>query len=55
MGFIVFEKAYDKVNSEALWQVLRVCDMKGKLLGGIKNMYDDSLTCVRVKGDLGLG
>ena len=25
-------------------------DVRDKLLGGIKNMYIDSLTCVRVKG-----
>ena len=26
-------------------------DFRGKLLGGIKSMYFDSLACVRVKGD----
>ena len=31
MGFIDMEKAYDKVNMEALWQVLRIYDMGGKL------------------------
>ena len=25
-------------------------DVRGKLLGGIKNIYVDSLPCVRVKG-----
>ena len=35
MGFIDLEKAYDKVNKEALWQVVR--------------MYD-SYNCVKVKG-----
>ena len=25
-------------------------DVEGKLLGGIKSMYVDSLACVRVKG-----
>ena len=33
-----------------LWQVLRMYDLEGKLLSGIKSMYVDSLACVRVKG-----
>ena len=44
------EKAYDRVNWEALWQVLRMYDVGGKVLNGIKGMYVNSLTCVRVKG-----
>ena len=47
VGFIDLEKTY---NREALWQVLRMYDVWGKLLGGIKNMYVDSLACVKVKG-----
>ena len=50
MGFIDLEKAYDRVNMEALWQVLRMYDVIGKLLNGIKNMYIDYSACVRVKG-----
>ena len=50
MGFIDLEKAYDRVNREALWQVQRMYDLESKLLGGIKSMYDHSLACVRVKG-----
>ena len=48
--FIDLEKAYDKVNRETLWQVLRIYDVEGKLWIGIKNMYVDSSACVRVKG-----
>ena len=33
-----------------LWQVLRMYDVGGKLLSGIKSMYGDSSACVRVKG-----
>ena len=29
MGFIDLEKTYDRVNREALWQVLRMCDVGG--------------------------
>ena len=44
------EKAYDRVNNEALWQVLRMYDVGGKLLNGIKSMYVNSLICLIVKG-----
>ena len=43
------EKIYNRVNKESLWQVLRMYDMDGKLLNGIKSLYVNSLTCVRVK------
>ena len=42
MGFIDLEKVYDRVNREALWQVLRMYDVGNILLSGIKSMYDDS-------------
>ena len=50
MGFIDLEKAYDRVNREALWQVMRFYDVRVKLLEEIKSMYVDSLACVSVKG-----
>ena len=50
MGFIDLEKAYDRVNREALCQVLRMYDMGGKLLNGIKIMYVNSLDRFREKG-----
>ena len=34
---------------EALWQVLRMYDVGGKLLNGMKSMYVNSLAFVRVK------
>ena len=50
VDFIDLEKAYDKVNKEALWQVLRVYDVGGNLFSDIKSIYINSLSCVRVKG-----
>ena len=44
------EKNYDRVNREALWQVLGMYDVSGKLLSGIKSMYVNSLALIRVKG-----
>ena len=52
VGFRDLEKSYDRVNRESLWQVLRMYDIGGKLLVGIKSMYVDSLTCVRLKGSV---
>ena len=50
LGFIDLEKAYDRIKREALWEVLRMYDVEGKLLSGIKSMYVDSSASVRVKG-----
>ena len=50
MGFMDLEEAYDRVNREDLWQVLKIYDVGGKLLSGIKSMYVNSLACVKVKG-----
>ena len=44
MGFIDLEKAYNRVNKEALWQVLRMYDVGSNLLGGIKSMLIVSLS-----------
>ena len=49
-GFMDLEKAYDRVNRKALWQVLRIYDVGGELLNGIKSAYVNILACVRVKG-----
>ena len=38
MGFIDLKKLYDRVNREDLWQVLRMYEVWGKLLSGIKRM-----------------
>ena len=38
MDFMNFEKPYDNVNREALWQALRMYDVGGKLVNGIRSM-----------------
>ena len=43
-----WRKVYDRVNREVLRQVLRMYDVGGKLLNGIKSMYVNSLAYVRV-------
>ena len=47
--FYGLEEPYDRVNRKALWQVLRIYDVDGKLLNGMKRMNVNSLACVRVK------
>ena len=47
MGFIVLEKAYNRVNREALWQVLRMYDVGGKLSGRFKSISVGNLACVK--------
>ena len=49
-SFMDLEKTYDRVIREALWLVLRMYDVGGKLLYGIKNVYVSSVACIRVKG-----
>ena len=39
VGFMNLEKAYDSVSRETLWQLLRMYDVSGQLLNGIKSMY----------------
>ena len=50
VGFIDLEKGCNRVNEEALCQVLRVYDIGDELLSGVESMYVDGSTCVRVKG-----
>ena len=38
MSFMDLEKACGRVNREAIWQVLRMYDVGGKLLNGIKTV-----------------
>ena len=49
-SFMDLEKTYDRVIRETLWLVLRMYDVGGKLLYGIKNVYVSSVACIRVKG-----
>ncbi len=50
VAFVDLEKAYDTVSRKKLWRVLEgyknIC---GKLLTGIKALYEGSQACVRVE------
>ncbi len=47
------EKAYDRVDREALWSVLRIYGVGGKLLKGIQAFYKEANACERGYGGLG--
>lgn len=48
MAFLDLEKAYDRVQRESLWEVLKIYGIGGKLLNAIKSFYKCSESCVRV-------
>src|SRR5678815_3765702 len=50
LGFMDLQQVYDRINGEDLWQVLVIYGVGGRLLNGIKSMYDDSEVCVRING-----
>ncbi len=49
-AFMDLEKAYDRVNREALWSVLQICDVGGQLLKGIQAFYRGKCMCEGGRG-----
>ena len=47
-AFMDLEKAYDRVDRDALWEVMRIYGVGGRLLRAVKSFYVDSKACVRV-------
>ena len=47
-AFMDLEKAYDRVDRGALWRMLSLYGIGGKLLSAVKSFYVDSRACVRV-------
>ncbi len=50
--FMDLEKAYDRVDWEALLNVLKICGVGGQLIKGIKALYREANACVKVDGGL---
>ena len=46
------EKAYDRVDRDAMWNVLRMYGIGGRLLQGVKSLYVGSKACVRVGNEV---
>ncbi len=49
-AFMDLEKAYDRVDREALWSVLKIFGVGGQLLKGIQAFHREANVCVRVGG-----
>jgi hypothetical protein len=48
LDFMHLQQAYDRIKREALWQVLMIYGINGRLLNGIKSVYVDNEACVRI-------
>ena len=46
------EKAYDTIDRNGMWQMLRVYGVGGKLLKEMQSFYVDSGACVQVGNDV---
>ena len=51
-AFLDLEKAYDRVDRDAMWNVLRLYGLGGRLLQGVKSLYVGSKACVRVRNEV---
>ncbi len=49
-AFMDLEKAYNGVDREALWSVLKIYGVGGQLLKGIQAFYSEANACVRLVG-----
>ena len=50
--FIDFKKAFDLVDRNTLWLILKKNGVRGKMYKAIKSMYEDVKARVRIGGDL---
>ncbi len=44
-------KIYQRVHWLALWEVLKIYGMEGKLLSAIKSVYGEASACVKIRGE----
>ena len=51
-AFLDLEKAYDRVDREAMWKMLRIYGVGGRLLRAVQSMYAGSKACVRVGSEM---
>ena len=48
VSYMDLDKAYDRIDSDAMWRVLIIHGINGSLLKGIQNLYVESEVCVMV-------
>ena len=51
LAFMDLEKAYDSVDRAALWRVMEMYGVGGKLIKAVESMYEGGKACVRVCGE----
>ena len=51
-AFLYLEKAYDRVDRDAVWNVFRLYGIGGRLLRGVNSLYVGSKACVRVGNEV---
>ena len=51
-AFLDLEKGYGRVDRDAMWNVLRLYGIGGRLLRGVKILYVGSKACVRVGNEV---
>ena len=51
-AFLDLAKAYDRVDRDATWNILRSNGIGGRLLRGVKSLYVGSKACVRVGNEV---
>ena len=51
-AFMDLEKAYDRIDREALWTVLQGYGVRGAVLQAVKSFYVGSRACVRVGNEV---
>ena len=50
--FLDLEKTYDRVDRDAMWNVLRLYGIGGRLLRGVKSLYVGSKACARIGNEV---
>ncbi len=50
-ALVDLEKAYDRVDWLALWDVLKIYGVGGKLLSAIQSFYEKASACVKISGE----
>ncbi len=51
-AFVEVEKICDRVDREAIWNVLKIYGVGGQLMEGIKAFYREANACVKVEIEL---
>ncbi len=50
-AFTGLEKPYDRIDWIAMWAVLKVYGVSGRLMNGVKAFHKSAKACIKVNGD----